>query len=195
VIDPGVGTSRRALALLCNDQFFVGPDNGIFSDLLYSAEQSSQNVRAVTLTGSRTINAPTGIGATFHGRDVFAPAAALLALGQDLSALGEPIDTANLRHLQVAPRAEIARVRVVDHFGNLITDAPSRLLEEWDVVVNGRVLSQVQTYGEGAKGELVALAGSWETIEVAVPEASAAKRLDATVGMELALIRKLKRKQ
>jgi len=129
VIDPGVGSSRQAIALHAGDWFFVGPDNGLFSYVL--AEQAVHT--AVLL--SNPLYHLTQVSATFHGRDVFAPASAYLARGVPISELGAVIDPTTLQCISVAPpvgqgtRIEASIVHV-DHFGNLISNIPLTLVPE-----------------------------------------------------------------
>lgn len=130
VVDPGVGSARRILAAAAGGQWYVAPDNGLLTPLLAAAESAEQApvVRAVE---RHDLYLP-GPGATFHGRDRFAPVAAYLARGDDPAALGPPIADA-VRLPAPPPRAEagrlVGRVVHVDRFGNLVTDLPSAWLE------------------------------------------------------------------
>lgn len=190
VVDPGVGTSRRALALRVGEYYVVGPDNGLFTDLLLSATNAFERIQAVMLDRERLGRlAPPARGSTFHGRDVFAPAAGLLASGAALVALGVPVDPKDLVRTPFSSKSpaeitvgpERAVVRVIDHFGNLITD--SRWLGDHDplVTVDGKRIRWVRTYGEADQGELVALRGSFDTVEIAVREGNAANVLERPV--------------
>jgi S-adenosylmethionine hydrolase len=183
VIDPGVGSARRALALRAGDQLLVGPDNGIFAWLQASPE------RAVELDPSRL-----GLGAvtaTFHGRDLFAPAAAALAAGLELGELGAAVDLATLAgEPWPQPAVEGARVRGrvvhVDRFGNLISNVPRSALSSFiapRVQVAGHALgAPARTYADAADGAALALHGSEDLLEVAVRNGSAAERLGLGVG-------------
>jgi len=129
VVDPGVGSSRQAIALHAGDWFFVGPDNGLFSYILM--EQTIQT--AVNLSNSN-YHLPQ-VSATFHGRDLFAPVGAHLARGASINQLGTPIDPATLQRLDIASptRQEThidAHIVHVDHFGNLITTIPLTLVPD-----------------------------------------------------------------
>lgn len=172
VVDPGVGTARRALAIEAGGRLGVGPDNGVFTRVVEAAEQW----RAVALS------VPRDASTTFHGRDVFAPAAARLAAGARLEDLGELVeDLVTLERRAAEPGAGF--VRVVDHFGNLVTDVSASLLTPGaHVEIAGRVVASAGTYGDVAPGELVALEGSDGTVEVAVRDGSAAVALGAGVG-------------
>jgi S-adenosylmethionine hydrolase len=168
VVDPGVGSSRRALAVESDDRLLVGPDNGVLSP-------------ALLLAGARVVELPIPPTAspTFHGRDVFAPAAALLAAGAPLDTLGSPVTDAIVRRTPEARRradgALEGEVIAVDRFGNAITNLLSRrggVLE-----VAGRSLPVRRTYADVARGDAVALCGSSGLVEVAVRDGSAASVL------------------
>src|SRR5574340_1407001 len=122
VVDPGVGTARRGIALRVGAQTFVGPDNGLFTIPMGSGEP----VEAVSLDNP-AYRLPA-VSRTFHGRDIFAPAAAHVANGISLSALGEPVsDPVKLSIPQPTRMGNtwLAEVLLVDAFGNLITNLPA----------------------------------------------------------------------
>lgn len=182
VVDPGVGTARRALAAWGRGHFFVAPDNGLLDRIVPSLE--SIHVLDADALGEMLRQALPGArprSTTFHGRDVFAPAAALLGRGETLAALGPALSG----EPPVTLGAQPPRVEVVDRFGNLITNVP------WPpdgvgpgeapalVRVRGRVARWVETYGEAEPGECVALLGSVGTVEIAVRDGSAAHELGA----------------
>lgn len=128
VVDPGVGSARRAVALEVAGRRFVGPDNGLFTYPL--ADDSSSSARCVALDNpSYHLPAPS---ATFHGRDIFAPCAAHLASGVALESLGSAVDVASLVRLPIAMRAErrgdvvVGRVAHIDRYGNLVTNIVSQ---------------------------------------------------------------------
>jgi S-adenosyl-L-methionine hydrolase (adenosine-forming) len=170
VVDPGVGGPRAALALAVGGHRFVGPDNGVFTEVLHGA-------RVVALP------IPPDASATFHGRDVFAPAAAALAAGAPLSDLGAPVAPRERLPLP-RPRTEgsltVGEVLVADRFGNLITNLPAA---SGSVEVGGRAVGPVRrTFADVAPGAVVAYVGSGGTIEVAVRDGSAALRFGAGRG-------------
>jgi S-adenosylmethionine hydrolase len=177
VVDPGVGTARRALAVEYQNHRFVGPDNGVLTPVLPGA-------RVVTL------EIPEGASATFHGRDVFAPAAARLASGEALEEMGvtavRPV-MSPLPEARRQPGGVVGTVVHVDRFGTLISNIPARLVNgQGRVSVDGRHVGAVRrTFSDVASGELVAFGGSGETIEIAVRDGSAAQRLGAGVGTEV----------
>jgi hypothetical protein len=177
VVDPGVGTARAALALRAHGHWFVGPDNGLFTPVLRDAE-----VEIVTL--------PTPIGAapTFHGRDLFAPAAAAIASGKPLSALGDPLTTIPARLSYTAPhyegKAVVGEIVYVDRFGTLVTNLTTELVPPYAVLVveDLDVGPLRRTFGDVPTGGLLAYVGSGGMIEIAVRDGSAARRLGLGVG-------------
>jgi S-adenosylmethionine hydrolase len=178
VVDPGVGSPRAAIAVESEGRFLVGPDNGVLSPALLHA-----GARCVALS------IPAGSSATFHGRDVFAPAAAALARGTPLDALGELRTSPVVRRTPEAVRRDdgsIAGVVItVDRFGNAVTN-----LMSWRggvVEANGRRLSLVRTYGDVDTGSAAALVGSSGLVEIAVRDGSAAALLGLTRGSAVVL--------
>ncbi len=196
VVDPGVGTERRALALQTPRGRFVGPDNGSLSSALPDeARPTSGNApaavalpagsRAIAVTNERYLRLP--VSATFHGRDVFAPAAAHLSLGVPLDELGAPVERVlafpPLRAQRCADGALEARVLHVDRFGNVVLDARADDLPAGRLTVEiaGRaVAGPVRTYAE-ASG-LAALVGSSGHLEIALSSGNAADALGARIG-------------
>jgi S-adenosylmethionine hydrolase len=179
VVDPGVGSPRRAIAAETGDYRFVAPDNGVLSAVF----EDSPPKRVVELTDRRYAR-PT-ISRTFEGRDRFAPAAAWIAKGIALSALGRQAgDTVRLR----IPEARweeggiVGDVLRVDRFGNLVTNIGRGLLERLpahvDVEVGAtRVSRIVATYADAEPGAPCALVGSSEHLEIAVSGGNAAEAL------------------
>ncbi len=186
VVDPGVGGPRRALAAAARDRFLVAPDNGVLTRVL----QESGSWRAVSIQEGRNLRQP--VSRTFHGRDVFAPAAAHLAAGVPLEALGpaltDPVRLA-LPDFAIGPDAVVGAVVHVDRFGNLITNIP----ESWAtgrVQVAGHDLGRLRgSYSDVAPGELLALVGSAGTLEISVRDDSAAARLGVGRGSEVRVLR------
>ncbi|MBI4270849.1 MAG: SAM-dependent chlorinase/fluorinase [Candidatus Rokubacteria bacterium] len=182
VVDPGVGTARRGLALLSRGQLFVGPDNGLFTPFLAGADWEAFELRAPEYRRGT-------VSATFHGRDVFAPAAAHLALGLPPARLGPRLPNP-VRLTWPGARARggaLAGVVLhVDRFGNLVTsireDALAALGPSAAVRVGGRTLRLVRTYGALDPGAAGALVGSQGRLEIAVREGSAAAVLGVRAG-------------
>jgi S-adenosylmethionine hydrolase len=187
VVDPGVGTTRAALAVASGGQFFVGPDNG----LLVPAARRCGVPTVYRLTDPAYWRTP--VSATFHGRDVFAPVAAHLASGVPLEALGEPAARYVDLTLPVGRwdgtclRGEVLWI---DPFGNLVTTIPGGSIEHLTgtraVVVeteSGALQAAVaRTFGDVARGAAAVLVGSDGMVEVAVNSGSAAARTGASVG-------------
>jgi len=189
VVDPGVGTLRRAIAVRAFGHHFVAPDNGLLTDVLREATREEAEITAVQIDPRRfTDSAPTPIGRTFHGRDLFAPAAAHLAQGRALQTLGDPVAPDSLVRLPSSPR-HLAQVRVIDTYGNLITDLPTELAKDSRLERDGEKLRWVRTYAEAEPGELVALPGSWGTVEIAMNARSAAEAMSASAGTQFELVK------
>jgi S-adenosylmethionine hydrolase len=178
VVDPGVGTERRAVAVRTPDRVFVGPDNG----LLFPAAESATEAREIT--NSRFRLEP--VSATFHGRDIFGPVAAHLANGEPFDRVGDEIDPASLQRLPaLTPSPGIVHVVEVDGFGNLITDG---VLPAGDRVrVGGHDVRIGRTFGDVPVGSLVLYTDSAGDLALAVNGGSAAARLDVRTGDELRL--------
>ena len=185
VVDPGVGSARRALAVDAGDYRFVGPDNGVLSVALEDAPPR----KLVELT-ERKYARPT-ISRTFEGRDRFAPAAAWLARGVALASLGRPLgdyQRLDLPRPIVTDNGVSGAVITVDRFGNAITNIDRRTFERVAAggvrIVAGEheVHKVVTTYAEAASGEPCALFGSTEHLEVAIAGGNAAARLGLVRG-------------
>lgn len=185
VVDPGVGSNRRGLALEAGGYRFVAPDNGVLSSVL----DSMSGARIVELTDRRF--ARPRISRTFEGRDRFAPAAAWLACGVDIAALGR--DAGPVCRLEIPkPRVEhdglVGEVLRVDRFGNLITNIDRETLEAFAtgavVDIGGRhIPGIISTYSDAPAHGLCALIGSAERLEIAVNGASAADALGVGRGV------------
>ncbi|MCC6728884.1 MAG: SAM-dependent chlorinase/fluorinase [Chthonomonadales bacterium] len=179
VVDPGVGTERAAVAVRTRRSWLVGPDNGLLS-LVVAAQGLEEAVRL-----TRPAYRLHPVSATFHGRDVFAPAAAHLAAGVALSALGEPAQT--IAPLGPSGPAWVGgelegHVLRVDRFGNAVTDVRAEVLAERGMMAGaatarlggGGEARLARTFADVAPGEPVAYVGSSGRLEVAVRGGSAA---------------------
>lgn len=184
VIDPGGGGARRAVVAEIGKRWYVGPDNGTLTRVLSHASATEVRVLAASPepAGGRRSR-------TFHGRDVFAPAAARLAAGDSPDALGEGLDPPQLVRFDL-PKPVQAGDRVrgsvthVDRFGNLVTDIPGRSLAPSALIeIGGEAISGVRsTYASVEPGEILALIGSTGTLEISVRDGSAAERLGVERG-------------
>jgi len=176
IVDPGVGTARRALAAAAEGHLFVAPDNGLLSFL--------PKPRFVSL------EIPGAAAPTFHGRDVFAPAAAALASGARIESLGSPVTDATHAPLPTPHHdgtAVMGEVLYVDRFGTLISNIPGPDVEPGvRIRVAGTDVGALRrTFGDVERGTLVAFVGSGGTVEVAVRDGSAARLLGVGVGAEV----------
>jgi S-adenosyl-L-methionine hydrolase (adenosine-forming) len=177
VVDPGVGSARAALALRAHGHYFTGPDNGVFTPVLKDTE-----VEAVTLC------IPEWASPTFHGRDLFAPAAAALASGASLASLGEPFSGIPHRLAYTLPHYEgktvVGEVVYIDRFGSLITNLTSELVPSYATleVEDLDIGPLKRTFNDVSNGALLAYVGSDGAIEIAVRNGSAARRLGVGVG-------------
>lgn len=187
VVDPGVGSERRGIAVRTARAYYVGPDNGVFSRV-YATEK----VREIRELASPYYRLPV-VSNTFHGRDIFAPFAAHIAAGVSFHSIG-PLVTDPVRldwpQPQRLPDGSLqGEILYADRFGNLISDIPVDWLEgagDWRFELAGEVIEGfAQTYSRVARGELLALGGSEGLVEVAVREGNAAARLQTGPGAPL----------
>jgi S-adenosylmethionine hydrolase len=187
VVDPGVGTSRRAIAAQLGNQYFVGPDNGLVSLMLDQSEEAHQAVKFIWL--DRPQYWLPDISNVFHGRDIFAPVAAHLATGISLDQLGtEIVDPIRIEipKPERVSRGWIGQVIHIDHFGNLATNLNINHLNKVKEVVvkikGEQINGLVSTFGERPVGELIALIDSSGSLAISVVNGNAAKVLQADVG-------------
>lgn len=197
VVDPGVGTERAAIALETPWALFVAPDNGLLSCVWenLSAEERAAS-RLVELSEPRYWRSPEAgfqPAPTFHGRDIFAPAAAYLASGLPLEALGRPREGLVLLEGRRGVREEdgslVGQIVHIDRFGNACTNIRADLVEELtrqgevEIVFGTCHLTGLRrTYAEGQPGRPLALIGSHGRLEIALREDSAASRLGLRIG-------------
>jgi S-adenosylmethionine hydrolase len=188
VVDPGVGTARGIVAVRCNGHQFLAPDNGLLAPIL-EANAPDEGYRVENEDFFRHPVSPT-----FHGRDVFAPVAAHLSKGLPLKDLGRPLDFHALQPLEahgprMDPSGELeGEVVGVDRFGNLITNIGSKHLaglgtDKIDILLGDHIITAMtRTYAQGKAGEIIALIGSRNCLEIAVNGASASNTLNMTHG-------------
>lgn len=194
VVDPGVGSARRIVAVEAQGHRFLAPDNGLLSPILAAGKvTAAHEVSNETLFLARR-------SATFHGRDIFAPVTAHLAGGLAIDRLGPPIDptgcvTLPPPRLEICPAAIVGEIIHIDHFGNLCTsitaEAVSRLttpLDRLEVKVGTARIDGISTcYSSGGGARLIALFDSHDQLEIAVPGGSAAAVLQARRGETITL--------
>jgi S-adenosyl-L-methionine hydrolase (adenosine-forming) len=193
VVDPGVGTDRRALALrTVGGAFLVGPDNG----LLVPAAEALGGISEVTLLNDERYHVRP-VSSTFHARDVFAPAAAHLAAGVELSELGDAADPSSLVRLGV-PGGEqrgVARIISVDRYGNVrlsITQEESGLEYGAELKIDAcdgeMPVRYLETFGSANAGELVLVPDSHWRLSIAINKGNAAQALGLKVGGRVRII-------
>lgn len=194
VVDPGVGSSRRAIAIQCANCFLVGPDNGLFSGVL-SQEKA---IACVQLTNPQYWRTPQP-SSTFHGRDIFATVGAHVATGVPLEELGEAIDPASLVQLQIPNCAITATgiegcIQYCDRFGNLITNIPKHSIQtaNWSIIIsnfnNTIFIPSGQSYSDSKPGDLIAIIGSESWVEISVNGGSAQSLLKLDSGAIVQLL-------
>lgn len=191
VIDPGVGTLRNPVAIQIKDQFFVGPDNGIFSLIGEDFEY-----KAVVLDDEKYWRMERSN--TFHGRDIFAPVAAHLSAGVKMHALGRPLEKL-VTFRWAVPISDKDGIQGwivhIDRFGNLISNIPAAMLSEaihssqFRIYVGNTILNEmVTTFGSVPDGEPAAYIGSSGTLEVAINKGNAKEMLGVEKGAQISII-------
>jgi S-adenosyl-L-methionine hydrolase (adenosine-forming) len=190
VVDPGVGGSRRAIAIQLADGFLVGPDNGLFTGLVLQKKV----IQAVELTNTQYWRNATP-SSTFHGRDIFAPVGAHLASGVAIAQLGEAIDPGTLVQSPIpictpTPTGCIGSIQHIDRFGNAISNIPGRIVQgkSWSVLIGKRSLPGCRTYGDVPQGQPLALVGSHGWVEIAVSNGDAQYQLRMNWGHEVKVV-------
>jgi S-adenosylmethionine hydrolase len=180
VVDPGVGSNRRAIIVETADHRFVGPDNGVFSfaarsaDAIYSIENDAYFRRPVS--------------STFHGRDIFAPAAAHLSKGVSPAEFGPQIDDPILLPdavpYQIEPNTVDGSVIHIDRFGNLVTNLDGAIADRpFKIEIGNKQITRLlRSYAEAETDGPFAIVGSAGLIEISVKNGSAAERLRVTRG-------------
>ena len=190
IVDPGVGSARRPILAAAAGHYFVAPDNGVLT-MVYDAAPAK--VRAIT---NQKLMLPR-VSRTFHGRDIFAPAAAHRSAGVPVTRFGKPVDdyvrAAALKPARLRQDAWRGRILKVDRFGNLITNLhvdefPDIKTQPMELRVGlERVHRLALTYAETEIGEVFAIVGSSGYIEIAANQASAAQTLGCGAGAPVEL--------
>jgi S-adenosylmethionine hydrolase len=201
VVDPGVGTERRAVILRTPAADFIAPDNGVLSYIIQQSltrpvESNRQQIEcgpgleAVAITKTQFWRSP--VSATFHGRDIFAPVAAHLSLGLPPADFGEPVASLTVLPLlhphQTPDGTLVGHIRHIDNFGNLITsirsgDLPQKVQTITIEVGNQLICGLSRTYGTGEG--LLAIIGSSGYLEISLKDGNASTLLDADIGDEV----------
>jgi len=197
VVDPGVGSSRRLIAIKAAEHFFVGPDNGIFWPVI----KENPDTEIVELTRQKYFL--PDITDTFHGRDVFAPVAAHISLGTEISELGSPITAPEKLTLpEPCQKGEILKGEImrIDNFGNLITNIKAKILKDFlgskkpVIHIDKYKITEIcSTYSNRDRGKLLALINSSDYLEIAVNLGKASEYLnkaqDEITGMRVKVVR------
>ncbi|MCH7829265.1 MAG: SAM-dependent chlorinase/fluorinase [Proteobacteria bacterium] len=189
IVDPGVGTEREILVVEHDGHVFMAPDNGLLAPLLDHAE----NPRIWQLDVDKLTSLRLGkISDTFHGRDIFAPVAAELAAGRlPLTALGKPVTEWTpgwLNDPEVLAEKVTGTIITIDAFGNLISNIDASLIKDFAepvIHIAGHQLPMLSTYGRATPGDFLALINSFEVVEIAKAEGSAAAGLNSERGAPL----------
>jgi S-adenosyl-L-methionine hydrolase (adenosine-forming) len=189
VVDPGVGSERRAICIETAEAVFVGPDNGVLS----LAAPPDRALRTVAIADERFMLSPRS--RTFHGRDVFAPAAAAVATGTSVCALGPALDDVHQLDLAVPTHdgtSVLGQVTYVDRFGNLATNIDAALIparvDRVEIGNGRRRIPLLETYASTKPGSPLALLNSWGVLEIAVRDGDARVTLGLDVGAPVRIV-------
>lgn len=191
VVDPGVGTERNPVAVQIEDQYFIGPDNGIFSLISEAYDYKAVRINNKSYWRKQRSN-------TFHGRDIFAPVAAHLANGVNFQDLGDPISEL-VTYRWAIPISDKDGVQGwvvhIDRFGNLVTNISESLIREsslssgFKIYVGNIILKEIKTtFASVTDGEPVAYIGSSGNLEIAINKGNAREMLDVKKGAQISII-------
>lgn len=193
VVDPGVGTQRRGIIAQLGSQFFIGPDNGLMTVLYQCAVNDGLEIQIHALENPEY--QLSSVSHTFHGRDVFAPAAGHLVNGAPLNSFGSPISDPVLLDLPEPQRTDHGwqgHVTSIDAFGNLACNLDAQPFahpETINIRIKDRWISGLSaTFADRQPGELIALVDSFGQLSISVVNGSAEKMLDVCVGEPVWLI-------
>ncbi|GAB4335033.1 MAG: hypothetical protein Kow0037_14250 [Calditrichia bacterium] len=192
VVDPGVGTERRGIVLQCNNRFFIGPDNGVFSYILFE-----EDLQVLQILESRLGHS---VSSSFHGRDVFAPVAAMLANGEDINPITTPVKdpVSFFEPCELINDHEMELTVVhIDHFGNVIFNFSRADWKKLNWSNNlrlklerGFIQGLHNTFGEVPEGGVLLMWDSSDFLQLAQNKGNAAKLLNIQVGQKFRLIHK-----
>ena len=191
VVDPGVGSARRAILLVTKDYFFLAPDNGLLSFIFDECAPAEARFSVFELTNEKYF--AQSVSRTFHGRDVFAPVAAHLSRGVESEEFGREIkdfvrfEIAKPR--QISCRETEAEIIHIDRFGNLVTNLKAEdLPAKFSLEINQtRVDKHQRFYAEAEQGEIFSIVGSENFLEISAFQDSAERILEARVGQKILL--------
>lgn len=188
VVDPGVGTQRRPIGLHLGEHFFIGPDNGIFTLVLESAESHDDSIQVFHL--NQTSYWLPEVSRVFHGRDIFAPVAAHLARGIPLEKMGsiiyDPVRLEIPHPERIQGGGWRGQIIEIDNFGNLSTNISQNFLaplgEVQVHIANRQINRLVNTFGDRPPGTLIALYGTTHDLVISVVNGDAAHLLNVSIG-------------
>jgi len=184
VVDPGVGSERKALIVECSDHIFIGPDNGI----LYPACENAGIERIWGIREDIASRFSGQLSRTFHGRDVFAPAAAFAAMGK-IEEIAEPeseMKKIDLFDYRIEGDTVVCRIIFIDRFGNAVTNLRREVVEELNAkgfYINGVKFPLVERYSDVEVDMPLSIIGSFETLELSVRNGDASKRFGLKSGL------------
>ncbi len=191
VIDPGVGSNRRSILVETEDYFFIGPDNGALSFAL----ENEKIKKIVELNNKKYFL--QDISNTFHGRDIFAPVAAQLSKGVQISKFGEPTNEYK-KFTILSPRIHrhgvSGKVIYTDHFGNLVTNISGGMVQKLSLrkmvikIKDHKIEKLSSSYADSAAGQILAVVGSNDCLEIAVNQGNASQIMKAKEGTEIEII-------
>jgi hypothetical protein len=190
VVDPGVGSSRRSILVETEKYFFIGPDNGALSFAL----ENEKIKKVVELTNKKYFL--QDVSNTFHGRDIFAPVAAQLSKGVPVNKFGEPT-TEYKKFTILSPRIHrhgvSGKVIYTDHFGNLVTNISGGMVQKLALkkmvikIKDYKIEKLSSSYVDSAPGQILAIVGSNDCLEIAVNQGNASQIMKAKEGTEIAI--------
>ncbi|HEX3033997.1 MAG TPA: SAM-dependent chlorinase/fluorinase [Thermodesulfobacteriota bacterium] len=186
VIDPGVGSQRKPVAVEAEGNIFVGPDNGVFT-FVYSGSKSFKVIEI-----SNPIYTLADVSSTFHGRDIFAPVAGYISMGAPIEDLGKEVWSPvklPIKEPQIRGNEIIGEVVYTDHFGNLVTNIPHDLVKSGSKIYIGKDMIKgiSRSYSEVPEGELLAIIGSSGFLEISVNQGRASDMIDLGDGTIIVL--------
>ena len=190
IVDPGVGSGRKAIIVKTKNYYFVGPDNGVLAP---SLEAEEKVIKIISITNQRFYLKPTS--STFHGRDIFAPVAAYLSCGRNISEFG--VSQKDYRHLEfprpvIGKKTLLGRIIYIDRFGNLVTNIPQDVFRRFvgkasfHIHLKNKIISQIsKSYLDADKNKPLAIFGSSGNLEISISCGNAKNYFAARRGVKV----------
>ncbi|MDT7861326.1 MAG: S-adenosyl-l-methionine hydroxide adenosyltransferase family protein [Saccharolobus sp.] len=197
VIDPGVGTTRRPIIIKTKNYIFIGPDNGV----LYPAA-ANDGIEKVIEINNNKLYLSKNISNTFHGRDIFAVAAALISIGVEIDIFGRQISHEEIIKIKfdynISERRICGKIIYIDHFGNVATSIPANIIINNKIkynqiitfTINNKIKYNarvVKTFGYGNENELILYSNGYFFVEIGINKGSAKDKLNVKEGDEICL--------